>query len=133
LECGDDGCGGTCGSCGAGDACEDSECAQIAVSVDTVFGIFERSSCANTGCHSASRRAEKLDLSSASALQADLVDVASTQCGDRKRVLPGEPAQSYLINKLTGVGMCSGAQMPKGKPALSAADIEVVRTWIRGL
>jgi hypothetical protein len=97
------------------------------------LAIFQDGGCATNACHDASRPAEGLDLSSASALQADLVDVASSQCTGRRRVLPGDPAQSYLINKLTGVGMCAGSQMPKGKPALSAADIDTVRAWISGL
>ena len=74
-----------------------------------------------------------LDLSTKAIAEAQLVDVASDQCSSKMRVLSGEPTQSYLINKLTGVGMCLGSQMPKGASALSAADIDTIRTWISGL
>jgi hypothetical protein len=131
--CGDDGCGGSCGSCGAAQSCEAGECVAATVTLDTVFAIFEKGACGTTACHGGARPADGLDLSSASQAQAELVNVASEQCSGKKRVLPGDPSQSYLVNKLTGVGMCSGSQMPKGKGALSATDIETVRTWISGL
>jgi hypothetical protein len=103
------------------------------VTVDTVFAIFQKGGCGASSCHGGSRPAENLNLSSSSALQSQLVDVNAEQCTGKKRVFPGDPAQSYLVNKLTGVGMCSGSQMPKGKGALSASDIDTIRVWISGL
>jgi hypothetical protein len=131
--CGDDGCGGGCGGCGAAQSCDAGACVAAEVTFDTVFAIFQRSSCGTSACHGGARPQAGLDLSSASVAQADLVGVTAEQCTGKKLVLPGDPAQSYLINKLTGVGMCSGSQMPKGKPALSAADIDTIRAWISGL
>jgi hypothetical protein len=77
------------------------------------------------------RPAEGLDLSSASVAFSGLVNVRAGQCGGAKvRVVPGDPAASYLLNKLTGVGMCSGSVMPKAGSELSAAQIDVIRAWI---
>ncbi|MBL8950054.1 MAG: hypothetical protein JNK82_04715 [Myxococcaceae bacterium] len=36
---------------------------------------------------------------------------------------------SYLVNKLTGTGMCLGSQMPKGSGSLTAAQLDTVRAW----
>jgi hypothetical protein len=34
------------------------------------------------------------------------------------------------VNKLTGIGMCSGSAMPKAGGELSAAQVDVIRAWI---
>jgi hypothetical protein len=62
-----------------------------------------------------------------------LVNVATPQCTpSRMRVAPGSPSTSYLINKLTGTGMCSGLRMPRNRAALGTADMDVIRGWISG-
>jgi len=48
---------------------------------------------------------------------------------DRRMVVPGDAAASYLVHKLEGTGIC-GVRMPLGRPALSAAQIAAIRTWI---
>ena len=45
------------------------------------------------------------------------------------QVNPGDPATSYLVAKLTGVGMCGGRQMPIGT-AWSDDRIAIVSAWI---
>jgi hypothetical protein len=96
-----------------------------------VFPLFQAASCAGMGCHGGARPAENLDLSAPSVAFAALVNVRSGQCGGAKfRVLPGDPAASYLIAKLTGIGMCSGSVMPKAGSELSPAQIDVIRAWI---
>lgn len=85
------------------------------------------------GCHGGPAPAEGLDLSTSSKALADLVDVPSSQCASKARVASGDPAASYLVNKLTGSGLCSGTRMPKTGSALSAAEIDTVRAWIAGL
>jgi hypothetical protein len=37
---------------------------------------------------------------------------------------------SYLINKLLGVDMCTGTQMPKADQSLAADDIQRISDWI---
>ena len=83
------------------------------------------------GCHGGARPAEGMDLSTATVAFSALVNARTSQCGGAKiRVVPGDPATSYLVAKLTGMGMCSGSVMPKMGGELSAAQIDVVRAWI---
>jgi hypothetical protein len=103
------------------------------VTFDTVFALFQSYGCSDTGCHGGNKPAEGLNLSSKTTAQANLVGVTSDQCTTKKLVVAGEPTQSYLINKLTGVGMCSGSQMPKGGAAVTAAELDKIRAWISGL
>jgi hypothetical protein len=51
-------------------------------------------------------------------------------CNPGLLVAPGDPAHSYLVNKLTGVGMCPNSQrMPLGT-ALTEAQIQTIVDWI---
>ena len=89
-----------------------------------------RQGCAGSGCHGGARPAESLDLSTASSGYQQLVNVAAAQCGSRKRVIPNDVSNSYLVNKLTGSGMCFGSQMPKAGGGLTQAELDTVRAWI---
>jgi hypothetical protein len=85
--------------------------------------------CARAGCHAGVNPAGELDLRSGRA-HASLVDVTAVQCADRRaRVEPGNPDQSYLIDKLLGVDLCAGTVMPKGG-ALPPAQIQIIRDWV---
>lgn len=42
-------------------------------------------------------------------------------------IIPGEPELSPIINQITQ------GLMPAGKPALSGAEVEVLKSWIKGL
>ena len=44
-------------------------------------------------------------------------------------VEPGSPPGSYLLDKLMGVGLCSGSVMPK-TGSISDAEIDVISAWI---
>ena len=47
------------------------------------------------------------------------------------RVSPGSLQKSYLMSKLTGVGMCpSTERMPLGGNPLPASDIQTMADWI---
>lgn len=71
-----------------------------------------------------------LDLTLAKSY-AELVKVQSSQCAaGRLRVKPGAASDSYLMQKLLGVSLCSGTQMPKAGSSLSNADLEAVAAWI---
>ena len=86
--------------------------------------------CTNAGCHAGTRPKESLDLRAAQSY-AELVGVKAQQCKDgRLLVSPGEPSKSYLVQKLQGVQMCSGTQMPKAGTSLPAADLEIITAWI---
>ena len=72
-----------------------------------------------------------LDLSSADASFANLVNVASLQVQSLNRVTPGDADQSYLVQKLEGTA-ASGTRMPQGGPFLDQASMDVIRQWIDG-
>jgi uncharacterized protein (TIGR03118 family) len=61
---------------------------------------------------------------------ASLVNVASIEQPDVKRVAPGDPTGSYIIQKLEGASTISGSRMPLGGPYLDQATIDKVSTWI---
>ena len=61
---------------------------------------------------------------------ASLVDVPAAECSDRVYVKPGDPHDSYLVQKLDGVDLCSGSRMPLLGTPLSADDIATITTWI---
>jgi hypothetical protein len=89
------------------------------------------SNCALSGCHAGTAPAEALKLTAARAWTA-LVNVRSLECPAYERVLPGSPAQSYLVFKLHGAGPClSGGQMPFGRAPLSAANQATIEAWIQ--
>src|SRR5579871_5985088 len=62
---------------------------------------------------------------------ARLVDVVAPECTDgRLLVAPGSPSTSYLIEKVRGVDLCQGVQMPKVGPPLTDAQIQTLSDWI---
>jgi len=87
--------------------------------------------CALAGCHTGPTPEEGLNLSAGKSF-ARLVDVTSHECGQFKRVAPGQPGASYLVFKIEGPPQpCfSGVRMPKDALPLSAADQDTIRTWI---
>jgi hypothetical protein len=89
-----------------------------------------RHGCADGACHAGVRPAEGLDLSTAALGYSKLVNIASGQCATRKRVTPNDVAASYLVNKLTGSGMCFGSAMPKAGGGLTQGELDIVRAWI---
>jgi hypothetical protein len=47
------------------------------------------------------------------------------------RVTPSDLEKSYLIRKLTGVGMCPGTErMPRGGAPLPTGEIQTIADWI---
>jgi hypothetical protein len=60
-----------------------------------------------------------------------LVNVATTECSDQRVIVkPGDPAASYLIQKLAGINMCNGERMPKLGTAFPDADMRKIEDWI---
>jgi hypothetical protein len=60
----------------------------------------------------------------------NIVNVASTERPNLERILPGDAANSYLFQKVTGAAGIAGSRMPKGGSPLPPADIELLRQWI---
>jgi len=81
-----------------------------------------------TQCHVGANAPQGLRLDAANSYGA-LVGVASSEQPGQLRVRPGDPANSYLIQKLEGRASV-GARMPLGQPALPDATIQVIREWI---
>ena len=69
-----------------------------------------------------------MNLSSAADSFAALVGVQSLQVAFN-RVEPGDPDNSYLIDKLEGT-QAVGSQMPQGGPFLDQETIDMIRQWI---
>jgi len=98
--------------------------------------IFNRS-CAVAGCHAGTPAAQNLDLSTGQAYH-NTVGVSSVQQPRLKLVKPGDPTNSYLLQKINGTPTISGVLMPQGCPGtplngaqcLSPDDIMAVMQWI---
>lgn len=121
---------GSCGnSCGPGEVCNVGACIGCGPRVSFTADVqpILTAGCTNN-CHSGRRPAGGLGLEAAVSY-AELVNVTST-CNGRKHVAPGSPDTSYLVNKLTGVGMCAGSIMPKTDARLPQAQIDLIRAWI---
>jgi hypothetical protein len=85
-----------------------------------------------TPCHTGAAAPEGLDLTQGHSYGL-LVNVASREVPSFKRVAPGDPDNSYLIQKLEG-NAAVGQQMPEGcpvtQPCLDSDTIAVIRRWI---
>jgi hypothetical protein len=83
-------------------------------------------------CHAGGGAPEGLRLDAADSYNL-LVGVPSTEVPSLMRVKPGDPANSYIIQKLQGHAAV-GAQMPDGcpttQPCLSATTIGFIQQWI---
>ncbi len=90
---------------------------------------FLTPSCALIGCHDAVDASEGLVLEAGMAY-AELVNVPSEQVPSLNRVTPNDPDNSYLIKKLRGDPDIRGRRMPRGDPALSAAELQRFVAWI---
>jgi len=82
-----------------------------------------------TRCHSGAGAPEGLQLDAAHSY-ALLVGVPSAEVPSVLRVKPGDPTNSYLIQKLQNSSGIVGAQMPFGGPYLPQSTIDVIQQWI---
>ncbi len=108
--------------------------AQFTVDVPSALDIIQATiftpNCAS--CHSGAGSISgiaNMDLTNADAAYATLVDQPSAQDGNFIRVVPGDPANSLLLQKLQGVATVGGPLMPP-TGMLGAADITAVSDWI---
>ncbi len=79
-------------------------------------------------CHAGGGAPEGLRLDAADSYNL-LVGVPSTEVPSLLRVKPGDPVNSYIIQKLQGHAAV-GAQMPLGGPYLSQDTIAFIQQWI---
>lgn len=124
-------CGACNQVCGGGQTCVSGVCqcgtATPSFSAD-IQPIFTNN-CTAAGCHGSIRPQESMTLVPGSAYS-NIVNVAAKECTSRLRVKPGDPVASYLMNKLMGVNLCYGSQMPKIGTSLPRSDIDLIGAWI---
>jgi hypothetical protein len=82
-----------------------------------------------TRCHSGANAPEGLQLDEGHSY-ALLVGVPSAEVPGVLRVKPGDPTDSYLIQKLEGSSGIVGMQMPFGGPYLPQSTIDLIAQWI---
>ena len=80
-------------------------------------------------CHSGASAPEGLMLDAAHSYNL-LVGVPSNEVPTFDRVKPGDPADSYIIIKLTNAPGIVGNQMPLGEKPLEPATIAAISQWI---
>ncbi|MFQ5550394.1 MAG: hypothetical protein ACE5FJ_04060 [Gemmatimonadales bacterium] len=88
--------------------------------------------CALAGCHAGTSPAQQQNLSAGQTAM-NVVNVPALELSTMMRVRPGQPDSSYLVHKIQGTHASVGGQggrMPLGQAALSATEIQVIRTWI---
>ncbi len=128
-----DHCGACDVYCGSGESCNEGKCqcdTTGSVSFSGDVAPMLAASCAGRGCHGGAMPREGLDLNSEASYD-HLVGVTASECSDgRLLVAPGDPARSYLLQKLTGADLCSGTLMPKADSPLSSSEIALLSGWI---
>jgi hypothetical protein len=147
VGCGDSGSsGGTGGTGGSGCETGQVECDGACIpEIDPVLegaqGIQENifsgpgatGSCAASSCHDSQNPQplqQGLDLSSAAASRATLIEVESVEVS-KLRVEPGNVEGSYIVNKILGEGIAPGtARMPNIGIPLCDAKIEAIIDWV---
>ena len=91
--------------------------------------------CATSSCHSRGAAVAGLDFSTADAGYKDLMEQklppvrngsAMRSMAPRQLVIPGNPAQSRMVNMLHAFG---ASRMPPDRP-LAKADIELIEEWV---
>ena len=81
-----------------------------------------------TVCHAGGAAPQGLRLDSANSYNL-LVNVPSNEVPSLMRIKPGDPDNSYLVQKIEGHAAVGG-QMPLGGPPLSAEQIAAIRQWV---
>jgi hypothetical protein len=99
--------------------------AQAGVGMQEVQAVFD-THCVE--CHSPPMTPLGLDLTPASAWTS-LVNVTAGNC-NKIRIIPDQPAASYLLDKLEDIDLCGGQQMPRNAPPLSLEERNAIQSWI---
>jgi hypothetical protein len=87
--------------------------------------------CGSNGCHGATLPALGLDLVSPG-LEARLINVSASGCGEKVLVVPREASRSYLLEKVFEHEPSCGERMPIGSPMAPPAAA-CLQTWVNRL
>lgn len=123
--------GGSSGGSGSSSSSSSSSGGIQDITLDPTFSSIQNNlfSTVCVECHSGSNPPQGLSLE-ADQSYGLLVDVPSSEVPTFDRVEPGDPDNSYLIQKLEGTATV-GLRMPaNGPPYLTADQIAVIRQWI---
>lgn len=86
--------------------------------------------CAVSGCHGGAAAQQGMRLDPGFAF-GNLVCARVPRDPSKIRVIPGDPDNSFIIQKLEGKPVpLLGDRMPQGGPYLPQATIDVIREWI---
>jgi hypothetical protein len=119
--------------CGSGGGSGDDETdapAGIQPTLQSIQSNVFTPICAAPGCHVGAGAQQGLMLDSVNNSFLDLVGVNSSELPSVLRVDPGNPDNSYLVQKIEGAPNIVGAQMPLNQPPLSTEQIDAIRQWI---
>lgn len=117
-----------CGAKGDDSAAADADDADVADDWATAQGEVLFPSCGFGACHGAG--AGGLLIDGGDGDHARLVGAAATGAAGQTLVVPGDPAASYLLQKMRGSSGISGEVMPPGG-ALEADKVAIIEAWIR--
>jgi hypothetical protein len=81
-----------------------------------------------TQCHVGANAPQGMRLDAANSY-AMIVNVASNEVPGLKRIDPGNPDQSYLVQKISGTAAVGG-RMPLGQAPLPQDRIDLIRRWV---
>ena len=121
------GAGGTSGA-GAGSGAGGAPAVDVEPRFSSIYMQILKPTCGGFYCHENAGSGDLYMPDAQAAYDALVSHAASANCEGWMRVVPNDPDQSLVIQKLTSPPC--GARMPKDKPALDAALIEVIREWI---
>jgi mono/diheme cytochrome c family protein len=79
-------------------------------------------------CHIGAGAPQGMKLDAANSYD-NIVNVPSKEVPSLMRVEPGDPDNSYLVQKVEGTA-AEGERMPLGQTPLTAAQIALIRRWI---
>jgi hypothetical protein len=85
--------------------------------------------CAVVGCHTGANAMLGLNLDAGESA-ASLINIPSFYGMMLVRLVPGDPDNSFLIQKLEGTTMLGG-RMPLNGPYLQQVTIQVIKEWIQ--
>jgi polyvinyl alcohol dehydrogenase (cytochrome) len=128
-------------ACGAGRLCDDlARCLSCGVDASSTYALIQhavfdstRHGCTASTCHGSSPGQAQLNLTPALSYE-QLLAAPSTE-SSKARVEPGQPDQSFLIEKLAaatlGTPLSAGGPMPAGgSPAVPPRKLSATRSWI---